>query len=327
MKSLVLCLLLCFLFVSYSPLVDAKKEQKQTDVDKQPQHQHLSRVYNQASGAQEDASVNGQSASKKINYENSTGWIPIINGVAASCSVGGFDLSPMTLSTGDYSYSPPNEGTFYINICAAAHGGGCAATVDVASCQKAANGGAYNNGILDAMQLSMSGGNVVVTYGQGQMCGAVARSTVVTITCDPTTPGQITSMTTATCSQPYGAAMKSKYVCAAGSPSPKISPTSSLSRGASPSASLSFGATPPPENGGGGFNYGWIFVIIVLVALVVYLVGGFVYKKKREGTSGFVESIPNIEFWKDLPFLVKDGFVFVFTKIKRLIFRESYSQL
>jgi len=336
MKSfLVLCLLLSLLFVSYSR-VDAKKladsQQKQTDIDQSNQQQyqqHLSSVYNQASETQEETTE--EQRTKKINYENTTDWIPFVNGVAATCSVGGFDLSPMTLSNSDYTYPPPNEGTFYINICAVANGGGCISTAGVSSCQKAANGGSYNNGALAGMVLSMQGSNVVVTYGQGQMCGSTPRSTVITISCDQSTSGTITGITTATCSQPYQVQMKSKYVCSgsgnspSSSPKPKATPTASLSSGASPSASLSFGATPP-DGTPGGFNYGWIFVIIVLVSFVIYLIGGFVYKKKREGTQGFVESIPNVEFWKDLPFLVKDGCVFVFTKIKRLIFRENYSQ-
>lgn len=42
----------------------------------------------------------------------------------------------------------------------------------------------------------------------------------------------------------------------------------------------------------------------VLVTFVVYLIAGFAYKTRQKGTSG-VDSIPNIEFWRELPVLVK----------------------
>eukprot|EP00479_Gromia_sphaerica_P009012 TRINITY_DN3663_c0_g1_i2.p1 TRINITY_DN3663_c0_g1~~TRINITY_DN3663_c0_g1_i2.p1 ORF type:complete len:143 (-),score=40.68 TRINITY_DN3663_c0_g1_i2:310-708(-) len=58
--------------------------------------------------------------------------------------------------------------------------------------------------------------------------------------------------------------------------------------------------------GGGGVSGGWVFVIILLVCSFLYIVVGFLYKTRSKGTSG-AESIPNIEFWRQLPGLVKDG--------------------
>jgi hypothetical protein len=60
-----------------------------------------------------------------------------------------------------------------------------------------------------------------------------------------------------------------------------------------------------------GFDAGWVFVIIVLVGLVLYFAGGFAFNffvRKLRGA----EAVPNLSFWKDLPYLVKDGFMFVF---------------
>lgn len=68
-------------------------------------------------------------------------------------------------------------------------------------------------------------------------------------------------------------------------------------------------------DGAGGLSGGWIFVIIVLVCAFVYFVGGFIYKTRQKGTSG-MESIPNIDFWRQVPGLVKDGAIFTWSKIR-----------
>ena len=55
-----------------------------------------------------------------------------------------------------------------------------------------------------------------------------------------------------------------------------------------------------------------ILLIVLLIAAPTYVVAGvlimYFYKKARG-----VELIPNIEFWKDIPFLLKDGFLFTFS--------------
>lgn len=65
----------------------------------------------------------------------------------------------------------------------------------------------------------------------------------------------------------------------------------------------------------GGLSGGSVFIIIVLVASVVYVVGGCAFNKLKKGTSGAKESCPNNEFWFDLPALVKDGFLFTKSKL------------
>jgi len=72
----------------------------------------------------------------------------------------------------------------------------------------------------------------------------------------------------------------------------------------------------PGKKNSGGIGGGWIFVIIVLVTTFVYCLGGIIFKSKRKGTSG-TESIPNIDFWRGLPGLVKDGVKFTFSGCKR----------
>ncbi|KAK7498648.1 hypothetical protein BaRGS_00010025 [Batillaria attramentaria] len=74
----------------------------------------------------------------------------------------------------------------------------------------------------------------------------------------------------------------------------------------------------PNGCGGGGphvtvevsISIGWILVIIFLVVLVVYCVGGVAFNRIRLEKTG-VEMVPNTSFWRALPGLVKDGCVFV----------------
>lgn len=57
-----------------------------------------------------------------------------------------------------------------------------------------------------------------------------------------------------------------------------------------------------------------ILLILVIIAFIAYWPIGLVVNKfirKKEG----IEIVPNIALWKDLPFLVKDGFLFLFKDI------------
>jgi len=60
---------------------------------------------------------------------------------------------------------------------------------------------------------------------------------------------------------------------------------------------------------------GWVFIIILCVAFPLYFLIGFLYCWKVRGLQG-TEACPNIAFWRDLPSLVKDGFMFVISKFK-----------
>lgn len=57
---------------------------------------------------------------------------------------------------------------------------------------------------------------------------------------------------------------------------------------------------------------GIIILILLLVAVVAYIVIGVLVMRFYKGATG-IEMIPNLSFWKDFPFLLKDGFVFTFT--------------
>jgi len=64
-----------------------------------------------------------------------------------------------------------------------------------------------------------------------------------------------------------------------------------------------------------GLSGGAIILIVLLVCVVVYLVGGVLvnrYVRHKEGP----DLLPNREFWIMLPGLVKDGCYFTYTKIR-----------
>jgi len=70
-----------------------------------------------------------------------------------------------------------------------------------------------------------------------------------------------------------------------------------------------------PGVGGGGFDYGWIFVIIVFSAAAVYLLGGVIVNRFVFHHEG-LQMIPNVDFWVASPGLMKDGVMYVVNKVR-----------
>jgi len=65
-------------------------------------------------------------------------------------------------------------------------------------------------------------------------------------------------------------------------------------------------AGPPSSGGSGEFDYGWVFVIIVLCGLFLYFTLGIIILKFAQHKEGR-EIVPNVDFWAGLPSLVLDG--------------------
>uniref|UniRef100_A0A1B6M2D3 Autophagy-related protein 27 n=1 Tax=Graphocephala atropunctata TaxID=36148 RepID=A0A1B6M2D3_9HEMI len=65
------------------------------------------------------------------------------------------------------------------------------------------------------------------------------------------------------------------------------------------------------EGPSGGISTGSVLVIMLLVFTLVYFVGGMLTLRLLRGAEGR-EMIPNIDFWMDLPYLVRDGVLFAF---------------
>ncbi|OWF38198.1 uncharacterized protein LOC110466575 [Mizuhopecten yessoensis] len=61
------------------------------------------------------------------------------------------------------------------------------------------------------------------------------------------------------------------------------------------------------------FSVGTIICVAALAIVLLYLVGGVSYNVIYKKSIG-VERIPNVSVWRMLPGLIKDGFLFVFTR-------------
>jgi hypothetical protein len=57
---------------------------------------------------------------------------------------------------------------------------------------------------------------------------------------------------------------------------------------------------------------GIIILVLLIVAVATYVIVGCLVNAFARQKRG-IEIIPNLEFWKDFPFLLKDGIVFTFT--------------
>jgi len=133
---------------------------------------------------------------------------------------------------------------------------------------------------------------VSVQFNNGDSCTA-PRQVTINFACGPgsSTTYTLTQPNPSVCS--YIAQMTNSYGCPAGSPN---------------------------SGGGGGskgLSGGSVFLIIFFVGFFVYVVAGCIYKRTRMGTSG-MESCPNIDFWRDLPALIRDGFRFTWAKLRGL---------
>jgi len=64
----------------------------------------------------------------------------------------------------------------------------------------------------------------------------------------------------------------------------------------------------------GGFGVGWILIILILSAAILYLIIGAIYNWRVKKATG-KELVPNFEFWKNFPGYVKDGFLFTWYKL------------
>lgn len=62
------------------------------------------------------------------------------------------------------------------------------------------------------------------------------------------------------------------------------------------------------------------------VAIIVYFVAGILLNKYKYNKNG-LDLIPNVQFWKDVPYLVKDGGLLIMDGVNRILKRGPYSQI
>jgi len=108
----------------------------------------------------------------------------------------------------------------------------------------------------------------------------------------------------------FGKSGTVRLMCTAGAPA--------LGKATFTSAGLQYICTVPssvacPGAGGAGgrVSPGGVILLIILIAVIIYLVGGALYLRYRVGVDPGPQMVPNIEFWILIPGLILDGAIFV----------------
>jgi len=141
-------------------------------------------------------------------------------------------------------------------------------------------------------------GTIALVYSTGEAGGGCnTRQISMIFECDPEETGIYRAQLTTVLRCQYSLYWKTKYAC---------------------DSYYSSGQTSDVLTGGG-----WFLIIIFAIGLPIYLGAGIYYKYKIKGATG-IELCPNIEFWKDLPYLVMDGCKFTKSKIQTA---SSYQKL
>jgi len=223
----------------------------------------------------------------------------ILPSSADPCVFQNIDISSYDSSDTDVPLTDSSGNSYYIQPCHNTQA--CSGKTGVGEsplCQKD-GGGAYHGcgTIASALEGALVGGGYWIYYTNGDSTNQGPRTANISCVCAPTVTGQ----------GQYSPASGSAYevdtgdyqvsfkhqICCGGGPSPP----------------------PGPHGGGGGFDYGWVFVIVVCCAVVVYLIGGVIVMKVAYNAEG-AEMIPNLEFWKSTPGLLKDGVMYIVNKIR-----------
>ena len=78
------------------------------------------------------------------------------------------------------------------------------------------------------------------------------------------------------------------------------------------------GACAGASGGGGGGGWGGTFLILFFVTTIGYFGGGFGYNYKYRDLRGKA-AVPQIEYWEQLPGLVKDGSIYAYQQTSAFI--------
>jgi len=187
---------------------------------------------------------------------------------------------PDTIQAYDDTYN-----TYYINICGQTTTAGDKECKGAAVCQMSAVGDYNNAGQLSSQAVFASndtepGQGLIVKYSDGTRCNnGDPRQTTITLVCDPSVDPLVDMVKEVShCS--YSVYIRSKYACG---------------------ESVS----------GGGDTVALVILLILVCGFVLYFVVGAVYQKKVKDAANLREMIIHNEFWCSLPYLVKDGVLFI----------------
>ncbi|XP_070566715.1 cation-dependent mannose-6-phosphate receptor-like [Ptychodera flava] len=169
-----------------------------------------------------------------------------------------------------------------------------------AACQFVSDGSEYTLGTQESVDYSVdTSNNVKFTYSDTQ--DTVKRTAEVTLKCDKNARNPKIKVAGEEVATYYKYEITTQCAC------PGV-----CEGGVAPS---------PPQSG--GLSAGSILCIIFFVLLATYFIGGALvnkYARQKDGT----EIIPNASFWSDLPYLIKDGFLFAISPCKK---QDAYQQI
>jgi len=241
---------------------------------------------------------------------------------ANKCSVssGGkkIDLSKLTKKNDQYTVVDSSTGywKFWFNYCALTSTKVCWFSTPAFFTVGDDDEDCYDLGQLSSMKITQLDANnfakgARVSYKTDNWCGQTSILGIeIDTQCDQSVEWKFVSAEAyakGTCTM--SVVTKSKYACAVADSSGSGSGTGEIT----------------PESG--GISGGTIFLIILLCLIFVYIVGGMAYNFKIRQIRG-IEMIPNLEIWKTIPGLVKDGAVWSFKKTYNFVqSRRGYSQL
>eukprot|EP01104_Vermistella_antarctica_P021681 TRINITY_DN998_c0_g1_i2.p1 TRINITY_DN998_c0_g1~~TRINITY_DN998_c0_g1_i2.p1 ORF type:complete len:275 (-),score=55.48 TRINITY_DN998_c0_g1_i2:232-1056(-) len=237
--------------------------------------------------------------------------------LASKCGAGDYNLATLvkTGSYWNYDNTATNGSKWYFNFCTPVVGsfGNACDVASTAVCQVTKSGSEYPAGALSSTKYvplpkSIGTEGLGVQYGGGKDCGSTPRQTTIYIKCGESQFKAISA------SEPKGSCVytitiESTAGCAASGSG------SGSGSGVIPTGGGSTGGSTGSSSGSFlGWFWGWLVIILFVLVVVVYLVAGGVYKFKVLEERG-LEVVPNIDFWRDVPSLVKDGSVFGFHAI------------
>jgi len=231
------------------------------------------------------------------------------------CTYKDYDLSKMYKDSkqNDYSWTDSTTGhTFYINICGVTKES-CEPQYNAGCCQYDGNAwyaaGDASQGTFSDYPVPNTEG-VLLMYANGQTCNGVSRVTSIEIKCDSKAGTGTISQVDETVSCRYTANMASKYACEGGS-------------------SGNDGKDDDKDKDkGGGFPWGWTIIGIFFGCVILYIIIGMAVKWKVYGAEpASLDIIPNVEFWKELPFLFYDGCKYTIRKVTMNKVCGEYTEL
>ncbi|XP_071108522.1 cation-dependent mannose-6-phosphate receptor-like [Haliotis cracherodii] len=162
------------------------------------------------------------------------------------------------------------------------------ACTDAAMCQSTYEGESWQTGDQSSAVWSFDGTDIQIYYSATT---DTLRESFITVICDPSYDEPFVEIQGSQGDPQYYGRITSKCACPDGCHKTTYEVEISVSGGS-------------------------ILLIIVLVLIFVYLVGGITYNKYRRQATGR-EVLPNSSFWGALPGLVKDGFGFVIGCFRR----------